>query len=98
MLNVSFVSLFPYSGDLTLIIFFSEVLWYKWSLEYKISNPGANIDAQTEETQETALTLAYCSGSFEVAEILIRAGANIELGDPTPLMIVSQEGYLELVR
>lgn len=59
---------------------------------------GADINAQTEETQETALTLACCSNSIEVAEFLIKAGANIEAGANTPLMEASQEGHLELVK
>lgn len=60
--------------------------------------PGANINAQTEETQETALTLACCGGFSEVADFLIKAGADIELGCSTPLMEASQEGHLELVK
>ena len=60
--------------------------------------PGADINAQTEETQETALTLACCGGFLEVADFLIKAGADIELGASTPLMEASQEGHLELVR
>uniref|UniRef100_H3BA65 Ankyrin repeat and KH domain containing 1 n=1 Tax=Latimeria chalumnae TaxID=7897 RepID=H3BA65_LATCH len=59
---------------------------------------GANINAQTEETQETALTLACCGGFSEVADFLIRAGADIELGCSTPLMEAAQEGHLELVK
>lgn len=59
---------------------------------------GANINAQTEETQETALTLACCGGFLEVADFLIKAGADIELGASTPLMEAAQEGHLELVR
>ncbi|KAG8232600.1 hypothetical protein J437_LFUL010721, partial [Ladona fulva] len=59
---------------------------------------GANINAQTEETQETALTLACCGGFLEVADILIKAGADIELGASTPLMEAAQEGHLDLVR
>uniref|UniRef100_A0A8C9ACA9 Ankyrin repeat and KH domain containing 1 n=1 Tax=Prolemur simus TaxID=1328070 RepID=A0A8C9ACA9_PROSS len=59
---------------------------------------GANINAQTEETQETALTLACCGGFSEVADFLIKAGADIELGCSTPLMEASQEGHLELVK
>ncbi|XP_062525122.1 ankyrin repeat domain-containing protein 17 isoform X10 [Bombyx mori] len=59
---------------------------------------GAQINAQTEETQETALTLACCGGFLEVAESLIKAGADAELGASTPLMEASQEGHLELVR
>lgn len=59
---------------------------------------GAAINAQTEETQETALTLACCGGFLEVADFLIKAGADAELGASTPLMEASQEGHLELVR
>lgn len=62
------------------------------------SHIGANINAQTEETQETALTLACCGGFLEVADFLIKAGADIELGASTPLMEAAQEGHLELVR
>ncbi len=58
----------------------------------------ADINAQTEETQETALTLACCGGFLEVADFLIKAGANIELGCSTPLMEAAQEGHMELVR
>ncbi|KAM4708078.1 ankyrin repeat domain-containing protein 17 isoform 5-T5 [Discoglossus pictus] len=59
---------------------------------------GANINAQTEETQETALTLACCGGFLEVADFLIKAGADLELGCSTPLMEAAQEGHLELVK
>lgn len=59
---------------------------------------GANINAQTEETQETALTLACCGGFLEVADYLIKHGANIELGASTPLMEAAQEGHLDLVK
>ncbi len=59
---------------------------------------GADINAQTEETQETALTLACCGGFLEVADFLIKAGADLELGASTPLMEAGQEGHLELVR
>ncbi len=58
---------------------------------------GADINAQTEETQETALTLACCGGFAEVADFLIKAGADIELGASTPLMEAAQEGHLDLV-
>uniref|UniRef100_A0A663MRS8 Ankyrin repeat domain 17 n=1 Tax=Athene cunicularia TaxID=194338 RepID=A0A663MRS8_ATHCN len=50
------------------------------------------------ETQETALTLACCGGFLEVADFLIKAGADIELGCSTPLMEAAQEGHLELVK
>ena len=35
---------------------------------------GANVNSQTEETQETALTLACCGGFIEVAQYLIDHG------------------------
>ncbi|XP_063908779.1 ankyrin repeat domain-containing protein 17 isoform X5 [Zophobas morio] len=59
---------------------------------------GANINAQTDETQETALTLACCGGFTEVADILLKGGADIELGASTPLMEAAQEGHLDLVK
>ncbi|XP_022906707.1 ankyrin repeat domain-containing protein 17 isoform X2 [Onthophagus taurus] len=59
---------------------------------------GANINAQTDETQETALTLACCGGFTEVADFLLKAGADIDLGASTPLMEAAQEGHLELVK
>ena len=59
---------------------------------------AADINAQTEETQETPLTLACCGGFLEVADFLIKSGADIELGCSTPLMEASQEGHLELVK
>lgn len=58
---------------------------------------GAKINAQTEETQETALTLSCCGGFLNVANFLITAGADLELGCSTPLMEASQEGHLQLV-
>lgn len=36
--------------------------------------PGADIHAQTEETQETALSLACCGGFQDVAAFLLQAG------------------------
>ncbi|KAK4336940.1 hypothetical protein RND71_043512 [Anisodus tanguticus] len=59
---------------------------------------GADINAITEETHETALTLACCGGFLEVADFLIRAGADIELGANTPLMESAQEGHLDLCK
>lgn len=59
---------------------------------------GADVNAQTEETQETALTLACCGGFCEVAQFLIEAAADLELGCSTPLMEASQEGHIDLVK
>lgn len=67
-------------------------------LNHYLKSQGANINAQTDETQETALTLACCGGFTEVADFLIKAGADIELGASTPLMEAAQEGHLELVK
>ena len=44
------------------------------------------------------MTLACGGGILEVADFLIKAGADLELGASTLLMESSQEGYLELVR
>ena len=59
---------------------------------------GADINAQTDETQETALTLSCCGGFLEVAGFLLSSGADAELGCSTPLMEAAQEGHLELVK
>ncbi|UJR25974.1 hypothetical protein I4U23_007322 [Adineta vaga] len=58
---------------------------------------GANINRTTEEAQETALTLACAGGFLDVVKILLVNGANINLGQSTPLMEASQEGHIELV-
>jgi len=42
--------------------------------------------------------LACCGGFTDVADFLIKAGADIELGASTPLMEAAQEGHLELVK
>ena len=39
--------------------------------------PAANVNVQTEETMETALTLACCGGFKEVAEVLVDQGAPV---------------------
>lgn len=59
---------------------------------------GAEVNAQTQETQETALTLAACGGFVDVAELLLRCNADIELGSSTPLMEAAQEGHVDLVK
>lgn len=58
---------------------------------------GANVNAITEETRETALTLAACGGFMECCKLLIDAGAKLEFGCSTALMEAAQEGHLELV-
>ena len=47
--------------------------------------------------QETALTLACSTGSIMIAMLLLKAGANIELGEKTPLMRAAYSGQYEVV-
>ncbi|XP_018026394.1 ankyrin repeat domain-containing protein 17 isoform X3 [Hyalella azteca] len=63
----------------------------------RASIPAAKVNVQTEETQETALTLACCGGFKEVAQILVSQGADLELGASTPLIEAAQEGHRDLV-
>ena len=79
----------------TILLYFFTFFLLIFTFFYII---GADINAQTEETQETALTLACCGGFLDVADFLIKAGADLELGASTPLMEAAQEGHLELVR
>lgn len=53
---------------------------------------NADVNAITEETGETALSLSCVGGFQEVAALLIKAGADLEAGSSTPLMEASQEG------
>eukprot|EP00118_Oscarella_pearsei_P003104 m.12968 g.12968 ORF g.12968 m.12968 type:complete len:2147 (+) comp24414_c0_seq2:49-6489(+) len=61
-------------------------------------NSGANVNAITEETQETPLSLCCCGGLVEVATFLLDHGADIELGASTPIMEAAQEGHYDLVK
>ncbi|KAJ6216580.1 hypothetical protein RDWZM_007737 [Blomia tropicalis] len=58
---------------------------------------GAQVNAITEESKETALYMACGTGCIEVFNLLMMAGADIELGSSTPLMEASQEGHIEIV-
>lgn len=62
-----------------------------------IVGSGANVNAITEETRETALTLAACGGFMECCKLLIEGGAELELGCTTPLMEAAQEGHVDLI-
>ncbi|VDM96170.1 unnamed protein product [Thelazia callipaeda] len=56
---------------------------------------GAKVNTVTDETGETALTLAACGGFKDVVELLIRNDARLDIGVNTPLMEAAQEGHLE---
>jgi len=59
---------------------------------------GAKINAETEETHETALTLSACGGFLDVVDTLCHHGADIEAGASTPLMEAAQEGHYQVVK
>ncbi|KAM3726621.1 Ankyrin repeat and KH domain-containing protein mask [Dirofilaria immitis] len=59
---------------------------------------GAKVNTQTDETGETALTLAACGGFKDVVELLVRSDARLDIGANTPLMEAAQEGHLDTVR
>jgi ankyrin repeat protein len=61
-------------------------------------NSGASINAQTEETHETATTLSSCGGFLEVVDTLVENGADIEAGALTPLTEAAQEGHFSIVK
>jgi len=44
------------------------------------------------------VTLACAGGFLDVVKILLSNGANINLGQSTPLMEAAQEGHIELVQ
>ena len=72
--------------------------FYVILLTFFTSLLGAKVNTKTEETQETALTLACCGGFMECVEVLLSAGADIEAGCATPIMEAAQEGHMELVQ
>lgn len=55
-------------------------------------------DAQNEKTGETALTLASDGGFLKIIDYLIKAGADIDLGQLTALMIAAEKGHLRIVQ
>ena len=48
------------------------------SIVAKLLDNGANIEAQSERTKDTALSLACSGGRQEVVEVLLKKGANRE--------------------
>ncbi|PIO59934.1 ankyrin repeat protein [Teladorsagia circumcincta] len=58
---------------------------------------GAQVNATTDETMETALTVAACGGFTEVLDVLVKNGGDLGLGTNTPLMEAAQEGHASTV-
>ncbi|GMR47018.1 hypothetical protein PMAYCL1PPCAC_17213, partial [Pristionchus mayeri] len=54
---------------------------------------GACVNATTEETGETAMTLAACGGFTEIVEMILESGGDLEAGANTPLMEAATEGH-----
>jgi hypothetical protein len=44
----------------------------------------SDLDVQSRDTRDTALTLACRGGFLAVAEVLVKAGADVNLGASTP--------------
>ena len=62
---------------------------------------GVDIEAQSERTKDTALSLACSGGRFEVVELLLQRGANREhrnVSDYTPLALAASGGYVNIIR
>ena len=59
---------------------------------------GAHVNGQTEETQETALTLACCGGFLDVVQYLIEHGAlSLSLSPSLPKTIPLFPALLERI-
>ena len=62
---------------------------------------GVDIEAQSERTKDTALSLACSGGRYEVVELLLQRGANREhrnVSDYTPLALAASGGYVNIIR
>ncbi len=59
---------------------------------------GADVNSQTWETRETALTLAASSGFPSLTQLLVEHGADVNAGYSTALMEAAQEGHLAVVK
>ena len=63
----------------------------------RLISQGVEVNSLSED-KETALSFACEGGYQEVAELLVKAGADLELGEPSPLSAAAQECHVELVR
>lgn len=59
---------------------------------------GAKVNELNKQTQETALTLACSNGYLNIVDVLIKNGANLELGAVTPLLEATREGHIDLIK
>lgn len=62
---------------------------------------GCDIEAQSDRTKDTALSLACSSGRQEVVELLLMSNANYEhrnVSDYTPLSLAASGGYVGIIK
>ena len=62
---------------------------------------NADIEAQSERTKDTPLSLACSGGRYEVVEVLLRRNANKEhrnVSDYTPLALAASGGYVSIIK
>lgn len=62
---------------------------------------GAEVEAQSERTKDTPLSLACSGGRYEVVEILLNHGSNKEhrnVSDYTPLSLAASGGYVNIIK
>jgi ankyrin repeat domain-containing protein 17 len=63
-------------------------------------NHGADMEAQSERTKDTALSLACTKGRYEVVDLLIKRKANLEhrnVSDYTPLSLAASGGFVNII-
>lgn len=68
----------------------------RWLLDH-----GARPDGIFDKYEETPLTLAATDGKLRMAELLLEAGADVDLpdiGDRTPLYFAAQNGHPDIAR
>ncbi|KAL9697680.1 hypothetical protein quinque_001121 [Culex quinquefasciatus] len=61
---------------------------------------GAKMEAQSERTKDTPLSLVCSGGRYEVVELLLNMNANREnrnVPDYTPLSLAASEGYVKII-
>lgn len=64
-------------------------------------NHVADMEAQSERTKDTPLSLACSGGRYEVVELLLTRGANKEhrnVSDYTPLSLAASGGYVNIIK